>query len=80
MQAFELYWVERFFLTQGLRCSAQGFAGFELYWVERFFEAGFELYWVECFYNPLATLRMPNFKLFTLKFIRRPSLHFDNFR
>ena len=78
---FDLYWVERFFfdagfcvvlggaffLTQGLRCSAQRFAGFELYWVE-------------CFYNPLATLRMPNFKLFTLKFIRRPSLHFDNFR
>ena len=57
-----------FFLTQGLRCSAQRFAGFDLYWVESFF------------YNPLATLRMPNFKLFTLKFIRRPSLHFDNFR
>ena len=65
---FDLYWVERFLLTQGLRCSAQRFAGFDLYWVESFF------------YNPLATLRMPNFKLFTLKFIRRPSLHFDNFR
>ena len=40
MQAFagfDLYWVELFFLTQGLRCSAQRFAGFDLYWVESFF-------------------------------------------
>ncbi|MEY3320895.1 MAG: hypothetical protein RLZZ417_478 [Bacteroidota bacterium] len=35
---------------------------------------------VRHFYNPLATLRIPFFKLFTLKLIRRPSLHLVNFR
>ena len=29
--------MEFFILTQGLRCSAQRFAGFDLYWVESFF-------------------------------------------
>jgi hypothetical protein len=43
--------VERFFLTQGLQSSAQGFAGFDSYRVEFFFEAGFELYWVEFFFD-----------------------------
>jgi hypothetical protein len=88
---FDLYWVELFILTQGLRCSAQRFAGFGVVIGGAFFLtqglrcsaqrfAGFDLYKVKLFYNPLATLRIPNSKLFTLKFIRRPSLHFDNFR
>ena len=50
-KGLELYWVERFFLTQGLQSSAQGFAGFDSYRVEFFFEAGFELYWVEFFFD-----------------------------
>ena len=42
---FELYWVERFFLTQGLLCSARGFAGFGLIpGGVFFFDAGFAVF------------------------------------
>jgi hypothetical protein len=41
-----------FFLTHGLRCSAQGFAGFGVVLDEVFFlTQGLQLYWVELFFD-----------------------------
>ena len=85
-----------FFNRSGTRSSAQCFAEgirqLEYYFfnrsgTQRVFVLGRliaffvrNLMVVRYFYNPLATLRTPFFKLFTLKLIRRPSLHLDNFR
>ena len=66
MQAFagfELYWVERFFLTQGLRGSAQRFAGFELYWWSFFLQsvsdstnAEFQTFYIKIYQETQFTL------------------------